>query len=65
MSDQTDWCKYFADIEADPYATTPQLTVRQFLQAREHIYGCDNCNNRVERVLAREPKQSGPLYGEN
>lgn len=65
MVDPIDWCKYFADIEADPSAITPRLTVRQWLQAREHVYGCDSCNLRVERVLAKEPKEQLPDIGMN
>ncbi len=57
MRNQIDWCKFFANIEANPKAYPPRLTVRQQLQAREHLYGCDVCFNRSERVLAK-PRQN-------
>lgn len=57
MNDPIDFCKYFADIEADPAAVPPRLTVRQFLQAQEHVYGCDACYVRMERVAARQSQQ--------
>ncbi len=56
MSSQIDdWCGFFAGVEANPRAMI-QLTIRQLLQAREHVANCDSCNNRVERVLARAPQ---------
>ncbi len=60
-----DWCKYFADIEANPAVHPPRLTIRQFLQAREHLYGCDTCFNRSERVVAQAPKEQFPERGTN
>lgn len=51
-----DWCKYFADIEADPTALTPQITVREYLQARDHLQNCDVCFNSSERVLSKYSK---------
>lgn len=60
-----DWCKYFSDIEADPAAITPQITVRQLFEAREHLTKCDECNNRVERVVAQQPKEPFIKPGEN
>lgn len=65
MIDPVDFCKYFSDIEADPSAIAPRLTIRQFLQAREHIYGCDVCFNRSERVLVKAPKDVFPSQGTN
>lgn len=56
-----DWCKFFADIEANPYGITPRITVRQLYEAQEHVRNCDSCNLRVERVNARAPKEpDGP-----
>lgn len=49
-----DFCKYFADIEADPSAKTLHLSVREFLQAKQHVYDCDVCYNRMLRVTAKE-----------
>jgi hypothetical protein len=51
------YCKYFADLEADPYAIPPQMTVREFLGAKEHVKVCDVCSNRVDRVLATAPQE--------
>ena len=53
-----DWCKFFADIEADPRAKIKDFSIRDMLYAKEHLYGCDTCNNRVERVNAKNPNQS-------
>lgn len=50
-----DWCKFFADIEANPKAIVQGLTVRDLLLAREHVYNCDTCYMRSERVLAQKP----------
>lgn len=65
MKNQLDFCKFFQDIEANPTAIVPRLTVRQFYQAKEHLAGCDACYNRVERVNARAPKQEYPNGGNN
>lgn len=59
------FCKFFADIEADPYAIVPQLTVKQFWDARNHIRLCDICAERVDRVLEDNPKDPFPKPGEN
>lgn len=58
MDSPVDWCKYFQDIERDPRAITPRITVRQWLEARNHIQNCDPCSNRVDRVLASAPPES-------
>jgi hypothetical protein len=67
MDDQNniDWCNFFSTIERNPSAITPRLTVRQFIQAREHLYGCDTCFNRVERVMTKMPKVQFPEQGTN
>ena len=52
-----DFCQIMADIEADPKAPV-ELTVREFLALKEHVQNCDNCNVRVERTLAKEPKSN-------
>lgn len=44
---------------------TPKVTVRQMQEAREHLYGCDTCFMRSERVLAKAPKQKFVKPGEN
>jgi len=54
--DKIDYCKFFSDIEKDPTALVPALTVRQYLEARDHVMNCDNCFNRTERVLQKAPK---------
>lgn len=51
-----DYCKFFADIEADPKAITPRLTVRQFLEAKKHVHTCHICHASVNRVLAQHDK---------
>ena len=51
-----DWCRFFADIEADPEAIVSGLTIGDLMAAREHLVGCDACYLRSERVLAQAPK---------
>jgi hypothetical protein len=63
--EKMDWCKYFRDIEDNPKAITPRITVRQLFEARDHLSGCDVCNNRMERVAAKAPKEVFPHRGEN
>jgi len=50
-----EWCKFFADIEKDPKAITPRITVRELLYARDHIEHCLVCSGRVDRVLDSAP----------
>lgn len=54
MLEPIDFCKFFADIEADPKALTPSMTVRQFQMAKEHVNECKRCYDTTERVLAKE-----------
>lgn len=51
-----DFCQFFAAIEKDPTALIAGITVRDQLQAAEHLSNCDACYNRSERVLAKAPK---------
>jgi hypothetical protein len=60
-----DYCRYFAQIEADPSAIAPQMTVREFMGAKEHVKVCDVCSNRVDRVLAKAPPEEGPNVSVN
>lgn len=55
-----DFCKFFADIERDPKAIIPKLTVREFIKAKEHGQTCDVCSLRIERTLAKAPKEYHP-----
>ncbi len=41
------FCEFFKNIEKDPEAITPRLTVRELLQAREHIKTCQPCHDIV------------------
>jgi hypothetical protein len=52
-----EWCKFFDDIEKDPKAITPRLTVRDLLAAREHIDQCKDCSDSMDRVLANAPPE--------
>lgn len=56
-----DWCEFFRAIEADPTAITPQITVREYLQAREHLGSCDVCYNSSERVLSKYSQKDKPI----
>lgn len=60
------WCKFFADIEADPTKIVKGLTVRQMIQAKLHINECQDCMDRADRVLANKPKDTvRDLFKEN
>lgn len=66
MKEPINWCKYFADIEADPQAITPRVTVKQlYIDAVEHIRSCEKCNASVDRVYSQMPKETFPKPGEN
>jgi hypothetical protein len=56
-----EWCKFFEDIEKDPKAITPRLTVRDFLAAREHIAQCKDCSD----SMGSRPSEcsAGKAYG--
>lgn len=54
------FCRYFANIEKDPKAVTPQMTVGEFLQARIHVGECKACAECVDRVLDVAPQGEGP-----
>lgn len=60
-----DWCTFFSNIERDPAAITPRITIRQMLEAKNHLQSCDLCYDRSERVLAKEPKDDTPKIGFN
>ena len=53
----TNWCEFFANIEKDPKAITPRLTVRDLLAAKEHIDSCKDCSDSMDRVLANAPPE--------
>lgn len=52
------WCEFFKEIEKDPTKIHSDLTVKNLVEARDHLSGCDTCNMRVERVLAKAPKSN-------
>lgn len=59
-----DYCKFFQTIEENPQEEV-EVTVREMIEAEEHLRGCDACFNRSERILAKAPKEQSPLFGEN
>lgn len=65
MQNPVDWCAYFGAIEKDPEAITPRITVRQLMQAREHVYECDKCYEITQKVLANAPQEQFPERGIN
>lgn len=52
------YCEFFKNIEENPSAIVKGLTVRDFYNARAHLYNCDVCFNRSERVIAQAPKET-------
>lgn len=62
-----DYCALFAAIEADPHAPV-QMTVGQSIGASEHIRVCQECMDRVNRVVEAHPdcgNDSGVFMSEN
>lgn len=61
-----DFCEFFRNIEANPDAIVKGITIREMMQAREHLHNCERCSLSSQRVLAKAPKDSlKNMYGEN
>ena len=58
MRNFDEWCDFFKDIEADPTAITPLLTVRDLQEAKAHATECRDCSAIIDRVLASEPPKT-------
>jgi hypothetical protein len=57
-----DFCKFFREIEKNPKKLIiPRPTVREYLALKNHVNGCDNCNNIVNRVCASDTDTSIPF----
>lgn len=56
-----DFCRFFQKMEDDPSRIIKGLTIRDFLFAREHLYNCDTCFMRSERIEAKAPKKKNKL----
>jgi hypothetical protein len=65
QNEPVDFCKWMAEIEQDPSKKAPTMTVRQFLQLRDHVMGCDSCFMRMNHVLSRAPRETFPKRSEN
>lgn len=48
-----DYCRYIKDIEANPRAIALALTIREFMQLRDHVYECAECMRRVDNTLEK------------
>ena len=48
-----DFCEFFAAIERDPTAIINDLTVRDYLLARQHLATCEKCYDSSVRVMTR------------
>ncbi len=53
-----DFCKFFADIEKDPYAPV-NITVGEYLLAAEHTKTCAACYAICERVVREDDEDRG------
>ncbi len=53
-----DFCKFFVDIEADPTAKVPPITIRDLLLAGQHLGTCDKCYESTVRVQQRYKNES-------
>lgn len=60
MRTYDEWCVFFADIEKDPKAITPRLTIRDMLAARDHVANCQVCTDSIDRVLESAPPEEPP-----
>lgn len=58
MRSFNEWCKFFQDIEKDPTAITPRLTVRDLYAAKDHIDECPECFASSDRVIANTPPET-------
>ncbi len=57
------YCEFFEAIEADPHQLVTDFTVRNYIEAREHLLECKKCLDSTDRVLAKhkfeDPDDSG------
>lgn len=60
-----DWCKFFADIQRNPDAITPPITVRQLQEAREHVRECTTCWAITEKVVKENEEPEFPERSKN
>lgn len=51
-----EWCKWFANIEANPKAPV-QMTIREHILAGLHLDQCPTCEERRQRVIASAPPE--------
>lgn len=51
------FCELFKDIEKNPLKVRDDLTVRDFLRARQHILVCEECSQIVDRVHESDPNK--------
>ena len=58
MRTDAEWCEFFRDIDKDPAAITPRLTVRDLLAAKAHVHKCADCDAVLDRVLGDAPVRS-------
>lgn len=49
--EERNWCEFYQDIESDPERMIPDLTVLDYLNARNHVAACEDCYAITERVL--------------
>ncbi len=55
------WCQFFRDIEKDPTAIVPPMTIGDMYKARAHVEGCPRCFSIMNRLADEAPdKPYGP-----
>ncbi len=59
-----DFCKFFSDIEKDPTAPV-NITVRQNIEAGDHVRTCPTCYAICERVAGSTDNSNGISIGLN
>ena len=60
------WCKFVTNIEKDPNAIVPKITIGQYLELREHVHNCQNCWDSMNRTLDKDKKENNkPFMSEN
>ena len=59
-----DICRLIQSIAAHPEAIVSGLTIRDYLEMREHVRECEKCHDSVEEVIKNSPPDE-PTIGFN
>lgn len=59
------FCKFFRQIEEHPEKIINDLTIRDYLLARNHVASCEDCQATSDRILAKAPPDNDNRIGFN